>query len=101
MSGSSSWVTGAFATTQVGPPPPDISLNLSGSKIKGKHTVDLSWSGTTTTNVEIYRDGGLLNTVSDSGAYTDNTGNKGGRTYTYQVCEVGTGDCSLLESIVF
>jgi hypothetical protein len=32
---------------------------------------------------------------------TDNTSNKGGRRYTYQVCEVGTANCSAVESVVF
>lgn len=101
LSGNSAWVGGASATTDDGPPPPDISLNLTGSKNKGKHVIDLDWSGTTTGSVEIYRDSGLLVSVPDSGSYTDNTGNKGGRTYTYQVCEAGTNNCSAIETIVF
>lgn len=52
-------------------------------------------------NVDIYRDGGLLNSVSDSSVYTDNTGNKGGRTYVYQVCEADGGACSAEVSITF
>jgi len=101
LSGSSSWSTTASATTDPGPPPPAISLALSGSKSRGKHVIALDWSGVVTANVVIYRDGGLLDTVADSGVYTDYTGNKGGRTYVYQVCEAGSNSCSAEESITF
>jgi len=101
LSGSSAWSATASATTDAGPPPADITLTLNGRKDKGKHIVDLSWSGTTSATVEIYRDGGLLTTVPDTGSYTDNTNNKGGRVYIYKVCDVDTGSCSAEESIVF
>ncbi len=101
LSGTSAWVDGASATTDAGPPPSDVNLTLAGSKSKGKHVIDLSWSGTTSTSVDIYRDGSLLTTIADNGSHTDNTGNKGGRSYTYQVCEAGAGNCSAVESIVF
>ena len=101
--GSSAWSATATATTEAGPTPADITLALNGRKNKGKHVVDLTWSGTTTANVEIeiYRDGDLPFTVPDDGSYTDNTNNKGGRVYTYKVCEAGTNNCSAEESIVF
>jgi len=101
LSGSSAWSATAFATTDAGPPPSDITLSLTGSKSRGKHVVDLLWSGVTTSNVDIFRDASLLTTVSDSGAYTDNTGNKGGRTYVYQVCHAGSSTCSAEVSITF
>ncbi len=101
LSGSSAWDGIASATTDAGPPPADISLSLVGSKNRGKHVIDLIWSGITTSSVDIYRDGGLLTTVSDTDSYTDNTNNKGGITYTYQVCEAGTDHCSAIESITF
>jgi PKD repeat protein len=101
LSGDSAWSNIASATTQDGPPPADIELALSGSKSRGEHVVSLVWSGTTATNVDIFRDGSLLITQADTGAYTDNTQNKGGRTYTYQVCEAGSAECSAVESISF
>ena len=76
-------------------------MSLIGSKNKGKHVIDLTWSGVTSATVEIYRDGSLLTTVPDSGGYKDNTSNKGGRVYIYKVCDVDTGSCSADESIVF
>ena len=78
-----------------------ITLSLSGYKSRGKNVVDLTWSGTTSSNVDIFRDGSLSVTISDAGAYTDETGEKGGRTYAYQVCETGTGTCSAVESVTF
>jgi hypothetical protein len=61
----------------------------------GVHTVDLSWSGATSASVDIYRDGVVVATVPNSGAYTDDTGNRGGNVqYTYTVCEADTGTCS-------
>jgi hypothetical protein len=101
LSGSSAWTDISSATTDSGPPPADINLSLSGSKSRGVHIVDLSWSGTATPSVDIYRDGGLLVTLPDNGAYTDNTNNKGGRSYTYQVCEADTDNCSAIETIIF
>ena len=72
-----------------------MTLSASGYKVKGVHTVDLTWSGATSTNVDVYRNGTLLTTTANDGAYTDSTGNRGGNTsYTYQVCEAGTTTCS-------
>ena len=101
LSGSSAWVGGASATTDAGPLPSDINLTLVGSKNRGKHVIDLTWAGTTTAGVDIYRDGGFLTTIADSGSYTDNTSNKGGRSYTYHVCEAGTDTCSAVVNLVF
>ena len=96
--GDSAYSNEDSAITDAGPA---ITLNLAGYKSKGRHVVDLDWLGTTTANVDIFRDGGLLATVPDTGAHTDNTGNKGTRTYDYQVCEAGTANCSAVESISF
>jgi titin len=98
--GASGYSNTDSATTDAGPA---INLSLSGYKIKGKHNIDLDWSGTPGPHVDIFRDGGglPLETVSDTGAYTDSTNNRGGRTYNYQVCEAGTNNCSAVESVSF
>ena len=103
LSGSSAWSATASATTDAGPLPTEITLSLNGRKNKGKHVVDLTWYGTTpaTDNVDISRDGELLIMTPDDGSYTDNTNNKGGRVYIYQVCETGTENCSAEVSVVF
>ena len=71
-----------------------VTLSANGFKNKGRWTTDLSWDGATTTNVDIYRDGGLLTTTADDGLYTDATDFKGGGSLTYQVCEAGSSVCS-------
>lgn len=79
-----------------------ITLSASGRKVKGVNTVDLVWSGAASGNVDVLRDATKLATVpSSSGAYTDNTGTKGGATLTYQVCESGTTTCSGTVQVIF
>jgi hypothetical protein len=59
------------------------------------HTVDLSWTGAASANVDIFRDGSLVATASNSGTYTDSIGVRGGNIrYRYKVCEAGTQTCS-------
>jgi len=83
------------------PPPTGITLSANGYKVKGKHTIDLSWSGASSTNVDIYRDGALIATVTNNGAYTDSTNNRGGGSYDYEVCEAGTSTCSATVTVNF
>ncbi|CAN5826136.1 hypothetical protein BH23ACT10_BH23ACT10_39400 [soil metagenome] len=64
-----------------------IALTASGYKVRGQHHVDLSWSGASGA-VDVYRNGAVVATVSGT-AYTDATGQKGGGSYTYRVCETG------------
>lgn len=96
--GNSAYSNTAQVTTD---PAASISLGLAGYKDKGKHVVDLTWSGAVAANVDIIRDGAYLLTVSNSGAYSDHTGQKGAWTYTYRVCEAGTENCSPIQSITF
>jgi hypothetical protein len=97
-SGASGY-TSAMATTLEGSA---IELSADGYKIKGRQNVDLSWSGVTTPNAWIYRDGGLIATVpSASGAYTDAIGAKGGATYIYSVCVEGGSLCSDPVEVIF
>lgn len=56
--------------------------------------MDLFWSGATSTNIDIYRDGALVATVLNTGTYTDNTGQRGNASFTYKVCEAATATCS-------
>jgi subtilisin family serine protease len=78
-----------------------ISLSTNGFKVRGKQNVDLSWSGANSSNVDIYRDGVVIATTANDGAYTDNIGAKGGAVYVYQVCEAGTSTCSSTSTVVF
>ena len=79
-----------------------ITLSASGRKVHGVDTVNLSWSGATSTNVDIYRNGPILVTVPNTGSYTDSTGQKGHATFTYKVCEAGsTTSCSNQVTVTF
>jgi hypothetical protein len=78
-----------------------FTLSARGSKTKGKQVVSLSWKGASGSGVDVYRNGSLVATVANTGAYTDNTGMAGKATYTYQVCNAGTSTCSATASVRF
>jgi hypothetical protein len=70
--------------------------------VRGVDTVDLSWAGATSPNVDIYRNGSILVTVPNNPpSYTDNTGQKGHATFTYKVCNAGTQTCSNQATVTF
>lgn len=71
-----------------------ISLTVNAYKVRGAQYADLVWSGATSTNVDVYRDGVVAVTTANDGAYTDVTGQKGGGSHGYKVCEAGTTTCS-------
>ncbi|MFO7942892.1 MAG: S8 family serine peptidase [Anaerolineales bacterium] len=72
----------------------DFTLSVSAYKVRGSQYADLTWSGVTSTNVDIYRDGAVVATTENDGFHTDTTGQKGGGSATYQVCEASTTTCS-------
>jgi PKD repeat protein len=78
-----------------------IELSANGYKVRGRHNIDLTWSGATSTSVDVYRNGSVLTTTANDGAYTDATNNRGGATYSYQVCEAGTSTCSATVTVTF
>lgn len=78
-----------------------IDLSTIGYKIKGLMKADLSWSGATSVNVDVYRNGVVITSTVNDGAYTDNINQRGGGTFTYKICEAGTSDCSNESFITF
>jgi hypothetical protein len=63
--------------------------------VQGRHTVDLSWNGATSANIDIFRDGVVIATVPNNGTYKDFIGVRGGNVrYIYKVCDAGTQNCS-------
>lgn len=78
-----------------------ITLSVTAYKYRGLQKADLEWSGATSDNVDIYRDGVLIETTANDGFYTDDINNRGGGSYTYQVCEEGTSTCSNEVTITF
>lgn len=84
-----------------GPTEPSISLSGESSKNRGQWVATLSWSGATTSQVDIYRNGAKLVTTSNSGTYTDNTSFKGGGGLSYKVCEASSQVCSTEITLLF
>src|SRR5439155_17010279 len=71
-----------------------ITLSAAKRKVEGINTVRLTWSGATSTDIDVYRDGIVIATVPNTGTYTDSTGMTGRARFTYKVCEAGTLTCS-------
>jgi PKD repeat protein len=71
--------------------PAAISLTLLGYKVKGKYTVDLTWSGATTSRVAIMLNGSVLtdrpNSITGTNTWTHRTGKSRLSTWIYRVCE--------------
>ncbi|MBI2175657.1 MAG: S8 family serine peptidase [Parcubacteria group bacterium] len=78
-----------------------INLSAVGYKVKGLMKAGLSWSGATSVNVDVYRNGTALVTTANNGAYTDNINQRGSGTFTYKICEAGTNVCSNESVIAF
>jgi hypothetical protein len=83
-----------------GPPPPVITISLRKFKVKGIANVDVSWGGASTSTVDIHRNGSVVVTTPNDGAYTDVIGKVSG-TFTYRVCNAGTATCSASASVTF
>jgi hypothetical protein len=96
--GDSAYSNTDDATTEAAPA---ISLTATGYKVRGLQKADLSWSPSGTGNVDVYRNGAPIATTENDGFYTDNIDQRGGGSYTYQVCEAGTSTCSNESTITF
>jgi len=81
--------------------PSGITLSARGYKVQGRQRADLSWSGATSTNVDVYRNNALITTTANDGFYTDIIGGRGHATYTYRVCEAGSQTCSNQATVTF
>lgn len=79
----------------------EFTLSATGYRFRGVHTVDLTWNGATSTNVDVYRNGALITTTANDGFHTDSTGGRGKDSYEYQVCEQGTLICSNTATVTF
>jgi serine protease len=87
------------STTEPPPPSGEFTLSVAKSKVKGKNYADLTWSGASTTNVIVNRDGAAIATTANTGSYTDGPLAKG--SYTYQVCNTDGSGCSNSVSVSF
>ncbi len=81
--------------------PSSITLSATRYKVKGLQKADLVWSGATSANVDVYRDGSIITTTPNNGFYTDNIDQRGGGSYTYKVCQEGPSTCSNEATVTF
>ena len=79
----------------------EITLTATGYKVKGRQKADLTWSGTTATDVDLYRDGSKIAMTANDGFHTDHINNVGNAKYNYKVCEAGTATCSDEVTVTF
>lgn len=90
-------------TTTVTPPPPPppatIVLSVGRQVSKNSNTARLSWSGATTSNVEIFRNGIRVLTTANDGSHNDSRLARG--TYTYRVCNTSSTTCSADVTVSF
>lgn len=78
-----------------------VSLSAAGYKVKGQKRVDLTWTGASSSNADVFRNGVKIVTTDNDGFYTDSISTKGGGTYSYVVCEAGTSTCSNSALVTF
>jgi len=71
----------------------DITLTARARTRQGSTTVSLKWDPADGGNVNVLRNGATVRTVPDNGSTRDNLHAMTG-TFTYQVCETDSGDCS-------
>ena len=93
-------VTPPTDTTTVAPTPtPVITLAVTKQVTKTQNTAKLSWTGATTTNVDLYRNTVRFLTTANDGSHSDAKRPKG--TWVYKVCNAGTTICSPDVTVVF
>lgn len=81
---------------------PGITLTAAGRLVRGRHVIDLSWSGAPGTHVDVYRNGVRVYKTPNDGTHRDKPGTSGAATYVYKVCELGsTSACSNEATVVF
>ena len=78
-----------------------IQLSAQKKRVGGINTVGLTWSGATSNDVDVYRNGVVVATTSNDGRYADSTGDTGRAQYMYAVCEAGTQNCSNTVTVKF
>lgn len=83
-----------------GPPPPAITLALSGTQVRfNRWNVDLAWANASGANVDLFVNGAFFTSTTNDGATTDS---RGRGTWRYKVCQSGSAsNCSAEQSITF
>ena len=71
-----------------------ITLQVSTRTAGPWSIADLAWSPADGGDVQIVRNGSSVSTTADDGSESDRIGRNASGSYTYQVCETDSGDCS-------
>lgn len=75
---------------------------LTGTKTKSSKTVALTWLVGSGASVDVVRNGSVVGTTTNDGDHSDAITAKGGGTFTYQVCAVGSlVNCSNEATVTF
>lgn len=84
-------------------PTPITPLELEAARYKeeGLQKADLSWTGASSSMIDVYRDGVTIATTENDGVFTDHIDQRGKGTHTYRVCEAGTNTCSNEATVEF
>src|SRR4029453_6512910 len=110
LSSAELYVSAASPTPTPTPTPPaQITLRAEGRKVNGVDTVRLTWSGASSSQVDIYRcvqqlngcDPAVIATAPNDGRYIDSTRHTGPADVRYRVCEAGTQTCSKTAGVIF
>jgi hypothetical protein len=83
------------------PPPASMTLSVSGTNTGKGPKANLSWSGASGSNVDVYRNNAKITTTANDGAHTDQLAKGTTGTFTYRVCNAGTTTCSNDASVTF
>jgi PKD repeat protein len=78
-----------------------FQLTASSQKSRGSKSVQLSWSGAITSQVDIFRNGSLLSTTENDGQHTDSKLPKRSKSASYQVCHTNSPVCSNELNVTF
>jgi subtilisin family serine protease len=90
---ASDYLTANACDGGVTEPPVGTEMVLTGSRSRGGRQADLSWTGGSTSNVDVYINGNLNNTTANTGSVSYNV-NKNS-SYTFKICEAGsTVECT-------
>jgi PKD repeat protein len=92
--GASSTLTRTVSVETVPPVVVSIELAAIGGKAKGAKWADLSWAGSESSSMRIYRDGSELAVTENIGTYRDSSVGKRAKSAVYQVCEATGMTCS-------
>lgn len=93
--------TTSQTVTVTAPAPDNITLTARGYKSGKTPKVDLTWSGSTAANIDVFRNGVKIVTTANDGLHTDVLARGSTGTFTYKVCNASTTICSPNASVVF